>query len=108
MRARWFAVAAGAVVLVATAAPAVAAPTVDVVCQSYGSRFSCFAVRSGGSPMTVTWTRNGVHVPAWDGLGFVFGQCVPGEMVTVAATVTDPTGSATAGDAFSCNAGPWP
>lgn len=107
MKARVLAVA-GAVIMVAAPAPAVAAPTLDVVCQTYGGRFSCFTARSGGSPMTVTWTRNGVHVPAWDGSGFVFGQCALGEVVTIGATVTDPTGSATDDETFPCNTGPWP
>ncbi len=108
MRTRVFAVAAGAVVLVATAAPAVAAPAVDLLCQTSGSRFTCFTVGSTGSPTTVTWTRDGVHVPDWDDRGFFLGQCALGEVVTIAATVTDPTGSATADDAFPCNTGPWP
>ncbi|MEU4746866.1 hypothetical protein AB0G02_41310 [Actinosynnema sp. NPDC023658] len=108
MRAPVLAVVAGALALVAAAPSAVAAPTLDVVCQSRGSQFSCFTDRGGGSPMTVTWTRNGVPVPAWDGMGFVLGLCTPGEVVAVAATVTDPTGSATDGETFPCNTGPWP
>lgn len=107
MRARALAVGVAAA-LVTGATPASATPTVEVVCQSRGGQFSCFTDRTGGSPMTVTWTRNGVHVAAWDGLGFVFDRCVPDEVVTVVATVTDPTGSASDDDVLHCNAGPWP
>lgn len=114
MRARALAVAAAAVAVVTTAAPAapavaaVAAPTVDLLCQSYGSRFTCFAVRNDTAPVTMTWTRNGVPVPAFDGRGYFLASCVHGEVVDIAVTATDSTGSTTARETFPCNTGPWP
>ncbi|WP_367127710.1 hypothetical protein [Saccharothrix sp. HUAS TT1] len=103
-----FAVAAAAVTMITTATPVVAAPSVDLRCQSYGSHFTCFAVRSGTAPAALTWTRNGVPVPTSDGRGYFLGQCVLGEVVDIAVTATDSTGSTTAGKTFPCNTGPWP
>lgn len=100
---------AGVVALVVGgAAPAGAAPVISSPgCEAGVSQFYCYIEISGAqAPYTVRWTRDGIAIGSWDDLHFVRGTCSRGQYVSIIATVTDATGSATAQLGAGCGT-PW-
>ncbi|MFE9744137.1 hypothetical protein ACFYOT_04470 [Saccharothrix saharensis] len=86
-----------------------AVTSVDVLCESGGSKYMCFAYHDAQAPSTVRWYVNGNYVPFLDNRTFT-GQrgCAAGSYVNVQAVVSDATGSVTGSGGVICNAGPWP
>ena len=63
-----------------------------LVCDSASSRVFCTVSHStGAGPVSIRWTRGGVHVPSWDNLRSIGGACTVGVTLSIGVTVTDPT-----------------
>jgi len=89
----------------AVGAPAASAHPADVsvFCESGAARYYCQVTYSGAhDPVTITWYRNGQHIPAFDNLSFVQQSCVIGQWYTMRAVVTDVHGSAEGIGGFEC------